>query len=56
MDILIRRMEIRNFKGVKALNIEFSGDMRIKGANATGKTTIVDAFMWLLFGKDGAGG
>ena len=55
MDILIRRMEIRNFKGVKALNIEFSGDMRIKGANATGKTTIVDAFMWLLFGKDGAG-
>lgn len=55
MDISIRSMSIRNFKGIKELNIDFSEDMRIKGANATGKTTIVDAFMWLLFGKDGAG-
>ena len=48
-------MSIRNFKGCKDRTIEFGEKTRISGANATGKTTIFDAFTWLLFGKDSLG-
>lgn len=56
MDLKLISMSIRNFKGISEQTICFDGnDTRIRGANATGKTSIVDAFMWLLFGKDAAG-
>lgn len=45
-------MSIRNFKGVRELDITLGHRTTIAGANATGKTTIFDAFTWLLFGKD----
>jgi DNA repair exonuclease SbcCD ATPase subunit len=48
-------MNIQNFKGCKDRTIEFGEKTRISGANATGKTTIFDAFTWLLFGKDSLG-
>lgn len=48
-------MHIQNFKGCKDRVIEFGEKCRISGANATGKTTIFDAFTWLLFGKDSLG-
>lgn len=48
-------MEIQNFKGCKGRTIDFVDDTKICGANATGKTTIFDAFTWLLFGKDSLG-
>ena len=48
-------MHIQNFKGCKDRTIEFGEKTRISGANATGKTTIFDAFTWLLFGKDSLG-
>lgn len=48
-------MNIQNFKGCKDKTIEFGEKTRISGANATGKTTIFDAFTWLLFGKDSLG-
>ncbi|WP_341320856.1 AAA family ATPase [Solibacillus sp. FSL H8-0523] len=48
--ILIR---LRNFKGVEQLLVELNGgNARIYGDNATGKTTVFDAFLWLLFDKD----
>ncbi|CAL67443.1 AAA family ATPase [Christiangramia forsetii] len=51
--IQIKSLILRNFKGIKNLKIEdFQKETSIWGANATGKTTIVDAFSWLLFGKD----
>lgn len=52
MDIFLRRLELKNFKGIKELDIEFGSVTRISGDNGTGKTTIMDSFMWLLFGKD----
>jgi len=52
MNILIKTISIINFKGVKNFKIDFSEVTNIFGANATGKTTIFDAFLWLLFGKD----
>ena len=46
-------LELRNFKGIKDLTIVPEGkDINIYGENASGKTTIFDAFMWLLFDKD----
>ena len=44
---------LHNFKGIKEQKIDFNGeDLVIYGDNATGKTTIADAFFWLLFDKD----
>ncbi|CUM87510.1 chromosome segregation protein [Dorea longicatena] len=53
--IKLLSMHIQNFKGCKDRTIEFGEKTRISGANATGKTTIFDAFTWLLFGKDSLG-
>lgn len=49
-------LRIRNFKGIKSLDIKPDGrSISIYGDNATGKTTIADAYLWLLFDKDSAG-
>ena len=49
----IKKLGLRNFKGIKSLDIDMNcSDMSIFGNNATGKTTVYDAFLWLLFGKD----
>ena len=46
------RMALENFKGIKKAEFNFGGfDANIYGANGTGKTTVFDAFTWLLFGK-----
>lgn len=52
-EIFLKRMSILNIKGIRSLNINFDGqETVICGENGTGKTTILDAFLWLLFGKD----
>lgn len=53
--IKLKSLRIQNFKGCKDRTIEFGDKTRISGANATGKTTVFDAFTWLLFGKDSLG-
>lgn len=51
--IKIKQLALRNFKGVNDLVVNFyDKETRIHGDNATGKTTLLDAFTWLLFGKD----
>ena len=52
MNISIESIKIRNFKGIRALDVDFGAETNIFGENATGKTTIFDAFLWALFGKD----
>jgi len=54
-NIFLKKLILRNFKGIKELTIDFSKVTNIFGENATGKTTIMDAFMWLLFDKDSQG-
>lgn len=56
-EIKIKKLSLYNFKGTRDLTIDFKGgsDMDIFGDNETGKSTIVDAFTWLLFGKDSSG-
>lgn len=53
--IVLKRMEIENFKGCKKREIDFFNKTEIKGRNEAGKTTINDAFTWVLFGKDSHG-
>ena len=56
MNIKINKLILQNFKGIKALEISAEGEnLNIYGDNATGKTTVFDAFTWLLFGKDSLG-
>lgn len=56
MKIELQKLYIENFKGCKKQGINFSRTTTdIYGANAAGKTTLMDAFMWLLFGKDSSG-
>ncbi len=50
--IFLEKLSLRNFKGIKELDIDFSNITNIYGDNATGKTSIFDAFTWLLFDKD----
>lgn len=52
MEIKILNLKMKNFKGIKTLEINFGQITNIFGENATGKTTIFDAFTWLLFDKD----
>ena len=54
MKILLKKLSLENFKGIKSLAIDFTEKTTISGANGTGKTTVYDAFLWCLFGKDSA--
>ena len=52
----IKKLVLKNFKGHRDLVVDFNEHVTsICGQNATGKTTVFDAFLWLLFGKDSAG-
>jgi len=53
MNIKINSLILQNFKGVKELEINFKDKLtNIFGDNAVGKTTVFDAFCWLLWDKD----
>jgi exonuclease SbcC len=52
MRIQLKKLTLQNFKGIRSLSISFFDTTNVFGQNATGKTTIFDAFLWLLFGKD----
>jgi exonuclease SbcC len=53
--IKVKSLSLINFKGIRKLNLEGLGhEVHIFGDNGTGKTTVFDAFTWLLFGKDSA--
>lgn len=54
--IKLRSLKLHNFKGLRDFTLESDGqDTWVYGDNATGKTTLVDAFNWLLFDKDSKG-
>lgn len=56
MDIRINKITLHNFKGIRDLSLTFGGkNARIDGENGAGKSTVFDAFTWLLFGKDHRG-
>ena len=50
--IKLQSLTLSNFKGIESLSVDFGSHTVISGRNSTGKTSIFDAFTWLLFGKD----
>ena len=54
--IILKSLSLVNFKGVRDFSIAFNdGITTVCGDNGTGKTTLYDAYLWLLFGKDSTG-
>lgn len=50
------RLTLNNFQGIKALSLDFGGkSAAIYGDNATGKSTVFNAYMWLLTDAAGDG-
>src|SRR5699024_389948 len=55
MKIKLIKMLIRNFKGFKQFELVPNGEnLAVHGDNGTGKTSLYDAFLWCLFGKNSA--
>ncbi|SEV88530.1 hypothetical protein SAMN05428988_0116 [Chitinophaga sp. YR573] len=52
MKFELQQLTITNFKGVKSQVLVPGQVTNVYGANETGKTTLYDAFLWLLFDKD----
>ncbi|WP_296113033.1 ATP-binding protein [uncultured Anaerococcus sp.] len=52
MRIILKKIILKDFKGIKEKEINFSNKTNISGYNGTGKSTIFDAYSWLLWGKD----
>ena len=53
MKLMLKVLDLKNFKGIKQFKLLLDKtEVKVYGANAAGKTTLVDAFMWLLFDKD----
>jgi exonuclease SbcC len=51
MKMQIERLELRNFEGYKRAEINFERGLNvITGRNSTGKTTLLDALLFALFG------
>lgn len=49
----LMKLTLKNFKGIKDFTLETNGkNVNVFGDNSTGKTTIFDAFTWLLYDKD----
>lgn len=49
----LKNLKLRNFKGIKDFDLVADGkNIKVYGDNATGKTTLFDSFVWLLFDKD----
>ena len=56
MRVIIKSISLLNFKGVRDFTADFNADItEFRGENGTGKTTLNDAFSWLLYGKDSMG-
>lgn len=54
--IQIKRLSMENFKCHRHLELDLrGGNASVYGDNATGKSSIYDAFTWLLFAKDSHG-
>lgn len=55
MNIKLKTISIENFKGIRQFMTGFGFRTSVFGANASGKTTLMDAFTWLLFDRDSQG-
>lgn len=55
-EVFLRKMTIENFKGISHFEVDIDCLLtQIRGNNGTGKTSVYDAYLWLLTGKDSKG-
>ena len=55
-EVRIKSLALRNFRGVHEFELQnLPNELNIHGRNGSGKTSIYDAWLWLLFGKDHEG-
>lgn len=55
VELKLVRLKLQNFKGIRGFDLDCAGgNVDVYGDNAAGKTTLFDAFTWLLFDKDSA--
>jgi len=55
-ELKLLTLKLKNFKGIKNFELKPDGnDLRIYGENEAGKTSLYDAFYWILFDKDSEG-
>ncbi|KAA5532692.1 AAA family ATPase [Taibaiella lutea] len=53
MKLILKSLRITNFKGISDFSIQFNEKENfVFGANGSGKTTISDAYHWLMTGKN----
>ena len=53
MNLIIKKIVLENFKGIKNKTIEFDSKLhRIEGKNASGKTTLATAYFWVFGNTD----
>lgn len=53
MRLIFKEITIKNFKGISELHLDFTDKRNIlEGENGIGKTTVLDAITWCLFGKN----
>lgn len=56
MTIRLQKLTLKNFKGIENFVFEpFGENATVSGQNGSGKTSLADAFLWLLYGKDTRG-
>lgn len=55
-EVKIKEISIRNFRGIHGFELNKIPDsLNIHGRNGSGKTSIYDSWLWLMFGKDHEG-
>lgn len=47
----LKTLELENYKSHKNYTAEFIGNSIVQGSKGSGKTSLKDAFTWLLTGK-----
>ena len=47
----LQKLTLTNFQGIRSAEYSFGDSVSIYGDNATGKTTVFNAYTWLLFGR-----
>ncbi|MBC7866223.1 MAG: hypothetical protein H7X88_01705 [Gloeobacteraceae cyanobacterium ES-bin-316] len=56
MEIILKNIVLHYFKGIRSLELKFKdGENTLEGINGSGKTTIHDAFLWVIVDKDSTG-
>lgn len=55
-EVFLRTIRIENFKGIRSFSLDIDSMLtEVHGTNGAGKTSLYDAYLWLLTGKDSKG-